>query len=299
MIKGKVFSKEGWFCAPSTAFWHPPPNSARIGYPTEGALFISVQLSTIASTLQKIWVLITLWKQLCPSMHIIMRCVHPGEKKKKKKKSSISIEMIMVFVLRLLPPPPQLLTTTPLPNRSEFQAGHIIVLHLQSSTPWWEKSLTWPHLQCAFSSKSNSDCYLLPHRPPPPPTHTHMHMQQTKNSTRTKCTHFWGSGPNQWEFDPHRHQSICGCWGCCGAAAQWRWGSSPPWSLWTGLGSGSPDPGTHSHTGGCKLCSHQNSPSLHAFQEAKIAWSENRAVYRSLFSLLPVCFVLLLWDNVS
>ena len=33
---------------PSIAFRHPPPNSARIGYATEGALFISAQLSTNA-----------------------------------------------------------------------------------------------------------------------------------------------------------------------------------------------------------------------------------------------------------
>ena len=33
---------------PSIAFRHLPPNSARIGYATEGALFISAQLSTDA-----------------------------------------------------------------------------------------------------------------------------------------------------------------------------------------------------------------------------------------------------------
>ena len=32
----------------SAAFWHLPPNSARIGYSTEGALFMSAQLSTDA-----------------------------------------------------------------------------------------------------------------------------------------------------------------------------------------------------------------------------------------------------------
>ena len=60
----------GWGCAvrlcggvvghtPSIAFRHLPPNSARIGYATEGALFISAQLSTDAvSTLRKVWVLI-------------------------------------------------------------------------------------------------------------------------------------------------------------------------------------------------------------------------------------------------
>ena len=47
---------------PSVAFWHLPPNSARIGYATEGALFISAQLSTDAvSAFRKVWVLI--WKQ--------------------------------------------------------------------------------------------------------------------------------------------------------------------------------------------------------------------------------------------
>ena len=50
-----------WCDTPSTAFRHLPPNSARFGYATEGALFISAQLSTDAvSTLQKVWVLITL-----------------------------------------------------------------------------------------------------------------------------------------------------------------------------------------------------------------------------------------------
>ena len=49
---------------PSIAFWHPPPNSARFSYATEGALFISAQLSTDAvSALRKVWVLIRLWKQ--------------------------------------------------------------------------------------------------------------------------------------------------------------------------------------------------------------------------------------------
>ena len=48
----------------SIAFRHLPPNSARFGYATEGALFISAQLSTDAvSALRKIWVLIRLWKQ--------------------------------------------------------------------------------------------------------------------------------------------------------------------------------------------------------------------------------------------
>ena len=49
---------------PSIAFRHPPPNSARFSYATEGTLFISAQLSTDAvSALRKVWVLIRLWKQ--------------------------------------------------------------------------------------------------------------------------------------------------------------------------------------------------------------------------------------------
>ena len=47
---------------PSIAFRHLPPNSARFSYATEGALFISAQLSTDAvSALRKVWV--RLWKQ--------------------------------------------------------------------------------------------------------------------------------------------------------------------------------------------------------------------------------------------
>ena len=46
---------------PSITFRHPPPNSARFSYATEGAFFISAQLSTDAvSALRKVWVLIKL-----------------------------------------------------------------------------------------------------------------------------------------------------------------------------------------------------------------------------------------------
>ena len=49
---------------PSTTFRHLPPNSARFSNAEEGALFISMQLSTDAvSALRKVWVLIRLWKQ--------------------------------------------------------------------------------------------------------------------------------------------------------------------------------------------------------------------------------------------
>ena len=44
---------------PSIAFQHLPPNSDKFVYATEGALYISVQLSTDAvSALRKVWVLI-------------------------------------------------------------------------------------------------------------------------------------------------------------------------------------------------------------------------------------------------
>ena len=49
---------------PSIAFRHPPPNSTRFSYATEGALFISAQLSSDAvSALPKVRVLIWLKKQ--------------------------------------------------------------------------------------------------------------------------------------------------------------------------------------------------------------------------------------------
>ena len=50
---------QGWVHILSITFQHLPPNSAGFGYATEGALFISVQLSTDAvGTLWKVWVLI-------------------------------------------------------------------------------------------------------------------------------------------------------------------------------------------------------------------------------------------------
>ena len=62
---------------PNTAFRHLPPNSARFGYITEGALFISAQLSSDAvSALRKVRVLIRLWKQ--PSAIIQELCESRG-----------------------------------------------------------------------------------------------------------------------------------------------------------------------------------------------------------------------------
>ena len=50
--------------SPSITHLHLPPNSARTGCATEGALFTSAQLSTDAvSALRKVWVLIRLWEQ--------------------------------------------------------------------------------------------------------------------------------------------------------------------------------------------------------------------------------------------
>ena len=86
---------QNWLHTPSIAFRHLPPNSARFGYATKGALSISVQLSTdAASTLWKVWVLIWLWKHKHPCKHE----THPP--RVKKKRSSISIQTIVVlFVL--------------------------------------------------------------------------------------------------------------------------------------------------------------------------------------------------------
>ena len=54
---------------PSIAFWHLSPNSARFSYATEGALFISAQLSSDAvSALRKVRVLIKPvlnWANVC------------------------------------------------------------------------------------------------------------------------------------------------------------------------------------------------------------------------------------------
>ena len=53
---------------PSITFRHLPPNSARIGYATEEALFISAQLSTdTVSALRMVWVLIRLEATQRPS----------------------------------------------------------------------------------------------------------------------------------------------------------------------------------------------------------------------------------------
>ena len=69
-LDGKFVRKEAGLTSqcgthtPSIAFRHLPPNSARFSYATEGALFISAQLSTDAvSAIRKVRVLIGLQKQ--------------------------------------------------------------------------------------------------------------------------------------------------------------------------------------------------------------------------------------------
>ena len=59
-------SDQSWHSThtPSIAFRQLLRNSDRTGYATEGALFISGQLSTDAvNALRKVWVLIRLWKR--------------------------------------------------------------------------------------------------------------------------------------------------------------------------------------------------------------------------------------------
>ena len=61
---GDVGEGEGWVHTPSIAFGQLPSNSARFSYATEGALFISAQLSIDAvSALRKRRVPIRLYKQ--------------------------------------------------------------------------------------------------------------------------------------------------------------------------------------------------------------------------------------------
>ena len=82
---------------PNIAFRHLPPNSARFDYATEGALFISAQLSTdaLSAALRKVWVLIRLWirSNLAPK-HAWKHETHPP---RLRKRSSISIQTILIL----------------------------------------------------------------------------------------------------------------------------------------------------------------------------------------------------------
>ena len=72
---------------PSIAFRHLPPTSARFSYATEGALFISAQLSTDAVIgLRKVWVLMTVPK------HARKHETHPSRVKKEKNKEEFRLE---------------------------------------------------------------------------------------------------------------------------------------------------------------------------------------------------------------
>ena len=78
----------GYCHTPSIAFRHLPPNSARFSYASEGALFISAQLSAVGvSALRKVReYMIRLRKQpsaQAPTSN--MRRIHPGLKRKEKK----------------------------------------------------------------------------------------------------------------------------------------------------------------------------------------------------------------------
>ena len=78
---------------PGTSAVHLPANSARIGYATEGALFISAQLSTDAvGALRKVWTY-TVWKQHETSTHVNIRRIRPGY-----KVSSVSIQTMLVLI---------------------------------------------------------------------------------------------------------------------------------------------------------------------------------------------------------
>ena len=68
---------------PNIAFRHLPPNSARFGYATEGARFISAQLSTDAvSALRKVRVLIYDCKSNLAPKHARKHEAHPPRVKK-------------------------------------------------------------------------------------------------------------------------------------------------------------------------------------------------------------------------
>ena len=70
-----------WPHSPSIAFRHLPRISARTGDATEGALFISAQLSTdTVSALRKV-INTPVEATQCPSTHVSMRRVRPGRKK--------------------------------------------------------------------------------------------------------------------------------------------------------------------------------------------------------------------------
>ena len=82
----------------SIAFWHLPPNSVRFSYVTEGALFISAQLSTDAvSALRKVRVLHDCRSNLAPK-HARKHETHPPRVKKKKKRVPSRFKLLWFYV---------------------------------------------------------------------------------------------------------------------------------------------------------------------------------------------------------
>ena len=77
----------------------PCPNSARIGYATEGGGTLSAQLSTEAvSAIQKVWVLIRLWKQhnVQLSKHAIKHEARPPQVKQQKRKTRRRRKVVLI-----------------------------------------------------------------------------------------------------------------------------------------------------------------------------------------------------------
>ena len=66
--------------SPSIAFRHLPPNSARFSYATEGALFISAQLSTdaVSAPPKGLGTNMTVEAAKRPITHVNTRRIHPG-----------------------------------------------------------------------------------------------------------------------------------------------------------------------------------------------------------------------------
>ena len=78
---------------PNISSGHPPPNSVRFSYATEGVLFISAQLSSDAvSALRKVRVLIYDCRSNLAPKHARKHETHPPRVKKKKKKEEFRLD---------------------------------------------------------------------------------------------------------------------------------------------------------------------------------------------------------------
>ena len=194
-------------------------------------------------------------------------------------------------------PPPQLLITTPLPTRSEFQAGHIIfytckaILHDGRNH---QHGLTCNVLSPAKVTMTATSLLTVP----PPPPHT--------------CTHNkWKTPPEQSaltseEVGQINESSIVIITGPLadveGVAGLQLSGVGVPVHH-DHFGQVSVQAvqilgHTQSHTGGCKLCSHQNSPCISRGKTCMV-WQSCCLQKPFVFFFLFVRFVLLLWEHVS